>query len=93
MCHAGNIDPISSNGTTFLRDVQLTLQDPNSPECQGAPNNTLLDGTGFCTLGAFPTPQEVQTLPDPYANNRKDACNGDSGGRSLLYKANQSARI
>ena len=82
MRSAGTVDPNNTINTAFLRDVQLTLEDPHSPECQGMNNEILLDGTGFCTLGAFPTTQEDLTLPGPvFPYNRKDACNGDSGGR------------
>ncbi len=90
---AGAVNPYGNQSTTFLHDVQLTLQDPRTPECQGDNNEILLDGTGFCTVGDFPTPQEDLTLPYPvFPKIRKDACNGDSGGRPFFAYICSSVR-
>ncbi len=90
-CSAGGTDPTNeSSASLFLRNVNLTLTDPNTPQCKGGnrSNAILQENSGFCMLGNFPTAQELPTLAPPsFPLYRRSFCNGDSGGPTIVQGA------
>ena len=81
---AGRASFYSQNLTTFLRAINLTLSSPSEKVCQGydpADSELLQDSTGFCMVGAVPSPSKLGTLPPPTNPElRRGICYGDSGG-------------